>query len=79
VRGASGGTGAAVVRELAARGLPVRAVTRSGAGEVPEGVGPVASDVGTPEACKDAPVVYMWGVEDTLDRFEQLGLEPPGA
>jgi nucleoside-diphosphate-sugar epimerase len=62
VLGAAGGTGSAVVRELAARGVPARAVTRSGAGEVPEGVEQVAADVGTGEgakrACQGAAVVY---------------------
>ncbi len=62
VLGASGGAGSAVVRELAARGLPVRAVTRRGAGDVPEGVEQMAADVGTAEgarqACEGAAVVY---------------------
>jgi nucleoside-diphosphate-sugar epimerase len=62
VLGASGGTGSAVVRELAARGLPVRAVTRRGATDVPEGVQQLAADVGTAEgarrACEGAAVVY---------------------
>jgi nucleoside-diphosphate-sugar epimerase len=62
VIGAGGGTGSAVVRELAGRGLRVRAVTRSGKGDVPEGVEQVAADVGTPEgarrACEGAAVVY---------------------
>jgi nucleoside-diphosphate-sugar epimerase len=62
VIGAGGGTGSAVVRELAGRGLRVRAVTRSGKGEVPEGVEQVGADVGTAEgarhACEGAAVVY---------------------
>jgi len=62
VIGAGGGTGSAVVRELAGRDLQVRAVTRSGKGCVPEGVEQVAADVGTPEgarqACESAAVVY---------------------
>ena len=62
VIGAGGGTGSAVVRELAGRDLRVRAVTRSGKGDVPEGVEQVAADVGTPEgarqACEGAAVVY---------------------
>jgi nucleoside-diphosphate-sugar epimerase len=47
---------------LVARGLPVRAVTRSGAADVPVGVEQVAADVATPEgarqACAGAAVVY---------------------
>ncbi len=62
VIGAAGGTGSAVVSELAARGRRVRAVTRSGRGDVPEGVEQVAADVGTAEgarrACEGAAVVY---------------------
>jgi nucleoside-diphosphate-sugar epimerase len=50
------------VRELAGRALRVRAVTRSGKGDVPEGVEQVAADVGVPEgarrACEGAAVVY---------------------
>jgi nucleoside-diphosphate-sugar epimerase len=62
VLGASGGTGSAVVRDLAARGLPVRAVTRGGTADVPDGVEQVAADIGTTEgarrACEGAAVVY---------------------
>jgi nucleoside-diphosphate-sugar epimerase len=62
VIGAGGGTGSAVVIELAGRDLRVRAVTRSGSGDVPEGVQQMAADVGTPEgarqACEGAAVVY---------------------
>jgi nucleoside-diphosphate-sugar epimerase len=62
VIGAGGGTGSAVVSELAGRGLRVRAVTRSGRGEVPEGVEQVAADVSTAggarQACEGAAVVY---------------------
>ena len=62
VLGAAGGTGSAVVRELAARGLRVRAVTRGGTTDTPEGVEQVAADVGTAEgarrACEGAAVVY---------------------
>jgi nucleoside-diphosphate-sugar epimerase len=60
--GASGGIGSAVVRELAPRGLKVRAVTRTGAASVPEGVEHVAADVGTIDgarrACEGASVAY---------------------
>jgi nucleoside-diphosphate-sugar epimerase len=62
VLGAAGGTGSAVVRELAARELRVRAVTRGGAGDMPQGVEQVAADVGKTEgarrACEGAAVVY---------------------
>jgi nucleoside-diphosphate-sugar epimerase len=62
VLGAAGGTGSAVVRELAARGLRVRAVTRPGAADAPEGVEQLAADVGTAEgarqASEGAAVVY---------------------
>jgi nucleoside-diphosphate-sugar epimerase len=62
VLGAAGGTGSSVVRELAARGLRVRAVTRAGTADVPEGVEQVAADVGTTDgarrACESAAVVY---------------------
>jgi nucleoside-diphosphate-sugar epimerase len=60
--GAAGGTGSAVVGELGVRGLPVRAVTRTGAADVPEGVEQVAADVATLDgarrACAGAAVVY---------------------
>jgi nucleoside-diphosphate-sugar epimerase len=62
VLGAAGGTGSAVVRELAARGLRVRAVTRRGAADAPDGVEQLAADVGTAEgarqASEGAAVVY---------------------
>jgi nucleoside-diphosphate-sugar epimerase len=62
VLGATGGTGSAVVSELAGRGLRVRAVTRAGTRDVPEGVAQVAADVGTAagaaRACEGAAVVY---------------------
>jgi len=62
VLGAAGGTGSAVVRELATRGMRVRAVTRRGAAEAPDGVAHLAADVGTAEgarrACEGAAVVY---------------------
>src|SRR4029453_18004416 len=62
VLGGAGGTGSAVVRELVVGGLPVRAVTRSGATDRPEGVEQVAADVATPDgarrACVGAAVVY---------------------
>ena len=62
VVGASGGTGGALVRELARRGLPVRAVNRAGDASVPAGVERLAADVTTPEGAKaataGAAVVY---------------------
>ena len=62
VLGAAGGSGSAVVHALAARGLPTRAVTRHGTGEVPQGVEQVAADVSTADgarrACAGAAVVY---------------------
>jgi nucleoside-diphosphate-sugar epimerase len=62
VLGAAGSTGSAVVRALATRGLPVRAVTRGGPADAPEGVERVVADVGTIEgarrACEGAAVVY---------------------
>jgi nucleoside-diphosphate-sugar epimerase len=62
VLGAAGGTGSAVVGELVARGLPVRAVTRSGAADLPAGIEQVPADVATAEgarrACAGATVVY---------------------
>ena len=50
VIGAGGGTGSAVLRELTGRDLRVRAVTRSGSGDVPEGVEQVAADWVRPKA-----------------------------
>jgi nucleoside-diphosphate-sugar epimerase len=62
VLGAAGGTGSAVLRELAGRGLRVRAVTRGGTADAPEGVEQLAADVGTNDgarrACAGAAVVY---------------------
>ena len=62
VVGASGATGAAVVRELARRGHQVRAVNRAGNVGAPAGVERLAADVATAEgaktACAGAAVVY---------------------
>jgi nucleoside-diphosphate-sugar epimerase len=78
VLGASGGTGSAVVRELVRRGLPVRAVTRSVAADVPDGVEQLAADLGTDEgarrACAGAAVVYHCAQPD-YTRWP--GLFPP--
>lgn len=62
VLGASGGTGNAVVRELAAQGKRVRAVNRSGRADVPAGVETVKGDAtdasSVREVCQGARVVY---------------------
>jgi nucleoside-diphosphate-sugar epimerase len=62
VLGAAGGIGNAVVKELAARGLPVRAVSRDGRARVPDGVETVAADLttqdGASRACAGATVVF---------------------
>jgi nucleoside-diphosphate-sugar epimerase len=62
VLGAGGGTGGALVRELARRGRRVRAVNRGGDAEVPAGVERLAADVATPDGAKaaadGAAVVY---------------------
>jgi len=62
VLGASGGTGSAVVRELADRGHRVRAVSRRGRAGLPAGVEGVAADIMDPEparrACQGAAVAY---------------------
>ena len=62
VVGASGGTGNAVARELADRGHRVRAVSRSGSADVPEGIERVPADVTKADelrrAIEDASVVY---------------------
>ena len=62
VVGASGGTGSALVRELAGRGRRVRAVNRSGRLAAPNGVEVVAGDATDPvrmrQVCRDAGVVY---------------------
>ena len=58
----AGGAGGALVRELAARGKAVRAVTRSGRADVPAGVEVIAADAADPAsaraACAGAGVVY---------------------
>jgi nucleoside-diphosphate-sugar epimerase len=63
VLGASGGVGGAVTRELVKRGARVRAVTRSGGGDIPPGVERAAADVSNLEqaraVCADANVIYF--------------------
>ena len=58
----AGGAGGALVRELAAQGQAVLAVTRSGRAEVPAGVEVVAADAADPAsaraACAGARVIY---------------------
>ena len=83
VLGAAGGTGSAVVRELAARGLRVRAVTRGGTTDTPEGVEQVAADVGTSEgarrASEGAAVVYHCAQPGyTAGSSSRLRSRPPG-
>jgi nucleoside-diphosphate-sugar epimerase len=62
VFGASGGARGAIVRELAKRGKRVRAVTRSGGGDLPTGVEAVRADAANRaearRACEGATVVY---------------------
>jgi nucleoside-diphosphate-sugar epimerase len=62
VLGAGGNIGAGVVRELAGRGLKVRAVSRSGQAEVPKTVKQVAADASRREslvpALKGASLIY---------------------
>lgn len=62
VLGATGGTGGALVEELARRGHRVRAVSRNPAAGLPEGVEPMAADAADPaqtrQACQGAAVVY---------------------
>lgn len=62
VLGATGGAGRAVVHELVHRGLPVRAVSRSGGHHFPEGVEVMSADCMDPEAartaCTNASLVY---------------------
>jgi nucleoside-diphosphate-sugar epimerase len=62
VLGATGGAGSALVRELASRGTPVRAVSRSGAGPSLPGVTLVRADVADAaalrDACRGAAIVY---------------------
>ena len=67
-----------MVGALVSRGHPVRAVTRSGATGVPEGVEQVAADVATPDgarrACAGAAVVYHCAQPPYT---EWVGLFPP--
>ena len=62
VLGAAGGIGGAVTRELAGRGHSVRAVTRDGSADLPDGISRVAADLttaaGAAVACSGAAVVY---------------------
>jgi nucleoside-diphosphate-sugar epimerase len=62
VFGATGGAGGALVRELAATGKRVRAISRSPAGDVPGEVEAVAADAADPiqarNACEGAAVVF---------------------
>ncbi len=62
VLGATGGAGHAVARELASRGLRVRAVSRTGRGNLLPGTEHVRVNATNPaalqEACREASVVY---------------------
>jgi nucleoside-diphosphate-sugar epimerase len=62
VLGATGGAGGALVRELAGGGHRVRAVSRTPAADLPEGVEQLAADAADPAqirtACAGATVVY---------------------
>lgn len=62
VFGATGGSGAAVVRALVAQGTPVRAVNRSGRGQFGPGVELVQADAldasSVRDACRGATTVY---------------------
>ena len=62
VLGSNGGTGSALLEELARRGLPARGVTRSGTGFRPEVAELVGADVTDPDALAaalvEASVVY---------------------
>ena len=62
VLGASGGAGSAVVREMAERGHPVRAVSRSGHGVPLPGVSYLRADATSPsglrDVCQGASAVY---------------------
>ncbi|MBA3823865.1 MAG: NAD(P)H-binding protein [Ktedonobacterales bacterium] len=62
VLGGTGGVGSAVVRELVQQGKRVRAVSRTGTGELPAGAEALVADASTAEgaraACAGAAVVY---------------------
>jgi nucleoside-diphosphate-sugar epimerase len=60
VFGAGGGIGGGAVRELAARGHRVRAVTRSGQGDPPAGVEPHQADLTDPAAVDAPPPLPRW-------------------
>jgi nucleoside-diphosphate-sugar epimerase len=74
VLGANGGTGNAIVRELAGRGHRVRAVSRRGGAGLPTGVEGVAADIMDPEqarrACEGAAVAYH-AAQPTYTRWVQ--------
>jgi nucleoside-diphosphate-sugar epimerase len=74
VLGANGGTGTAIVRELADRGHRVRAVSRRAGAGLQAGVEGVAADIMDPEqarrACEGAEVVYH-AAQPTYTRWVQ--------
>lgn len=63
VLGSTGGAGNAIARALHEAAVPVRAVNRSGAADLPEGVEQMAADItddrGVARAVEGAEVVYM--------------------
>jgi nucleoside-diphosphate-sugar epimerase len=63
VLGATGGAGNAIARALLSAGLPTRAVSRSGDGDLPDGIERMAADITDPaataKAVAGASVVYM--------------------
>ena len=75
VLGGTGGVGSAVVRALAQQGQRVRAVSRSGKGELPTRAEAFAADTSTTEgaiaACAGAAVVYCCA-NPPYDKWAQL-------
>jgi uncharacterized protein YbjT (DUF2867 family) len=81
VTGATGNVGGEVVRELAARGAPVRALVRDGArGTLPEGVEPVSGDLDRPDTLAPAlegvrAVFLLPGYPSVADLLAPAGVE----
>ena len=74
VLGAAGGIGNALVKELAGRGLRVRAVSRDGRARVPDGVESCTADLtaaeGAARACAGAAVAYH-AAQPRYDRWAE--------